>query len=200
MDALNIEQLNQFREHAAIYVEFNEAEWIVCIQHLGLKKLKKKEHFAQAGEICETLGFILSGSVRYYYLIDGNDITNYFCFENDYVSSYKSFLTNKPGDSYIQALEPTTILTVSKTNWEAMLNNPMLAYKIERFGRLLAEHYLICYDDRVTSFITQTPEERYLKLLQSGKEVIQRMPQHYIANYLGITPVSLSRIRKRILV
>ncbi|MFD0765624.1 Crp/Fnr family transcriptional regulator [Mucilaginibacter lutimaris] len=200
MDALTQAQLNQFREHMAAYVEFNEAEWIICTQHLSVQKLKKKQHFAEAGQVCETLGFVLSGSVRYYHVIDGNEITNYFSFENDYVSSYKSFLTGERGNNYIQALEPTTILTVSKKDWQLMLNNPMLAYKMERFGRLLAEHYLICYDDRVTSFITQTPEERYLKLLQTGREVLQRMRQHYIANFLGITPVSLSRIRKRILV
>jgi CRP-like cAMP-binding protein len=200
MDALTSAQLNQFREHMAAYVEFNEAEWIVCMQHLSVLKLKKKQHFVEAGEVCETLGFILSGSVRFYHLIDGNDITGYFCFENEYVSSYRSFLTGQASENYIQAIEPTIILTVSKRNWQLMLNNPMLAYKMERFGRLLAEHYLICYEERVNSFITQTPEERYLKLLETGRDVLQRMPQHYIANFLGITPVSLSRIRKRILV
>ncbi|OJW13788.1 Crp/Fnr family transcriptional regulator [Mucilaginibacter sp. 44-25] len=200
MDAISQQQLNQFRQQAAAYIEFNEAEWIIFIQHLSIKQYRKKEHFTVPGEVCKTIGFVLSGSVRYYHLIDGKDITNYFSFENDYVSSYKSFLTGEPCISYIQALEPTTILTISKKNWDAMLNNPMLAYKIERFGRLLAEYYLICYEDRVTSFITQTPEERYLKLLESGKDIIRRMPQHYIANFLGITPVSLSRIKRRILV
>ena len=76
----------------------------------------------------------------------------------------------------------------------------MLAYKMERFGRLVAEYYLCCYEDRVASFVTQTPEERYLQLLSTGREILQRMPQHYIANFLGITPVSLSRIRRRVLV
>jgi hypothetical protein len=70
---------------------------------------------------------------------------------------------------------------------------------MERLGRLIAEHYLICYEDRVTSFVTQTPEERYNKLLETGGEILQRIPQHYIANFLGITPVSLSRIRRRIM-
>jgi len=83
---------------------------------------------------------------------------------------------------------------------EQMLQNPLLAYKMERFGRLIAEHYLCCYEDRIASFITQSPEERYLQLLQTGKDILQRMPQHYIANFLGITPVSLSRIRKRLIV
>jgi hypothetical protein len=80
-----------------------------------------------------------------------------------------------------------------------MLNDIRLAYKIERFGRLIAEYYLCCYEDRVSAFITQTPEERYLKLMENGREILLRIPQHYVANFLGITPVSLSRIRKRVL-
>jgi len=80
-----------------------------------------------------------------------------------------------------------------------MLVDPLIGHKMERFGRLVAEFYLICYEDRMSSFITQTPEERYLSLLATGRDIIQRMPQHYIAHFLGITPVSLSRIRRRIL-
>ncbi len=82
---------------------------------------------------------------------------------------------------------------------QQMLAYPLLAYKMERFGRLIAEYYLVCYDNRMVSFITKTPEERYLELLSTGREILQRMPQHYIAHFLGITPVSLSRIRRRIL-
>ncbi|WP_454803888.1 Crp/Fnr family transcriptional regulator [Mucilaginibacter phyllosphaerae] len=200
MDALNSAQLKQFREQLKPYVIFNEAEWIVFIQYLSVSSYKKKQHFAEAGKVCNYFGFVLSGSVRYYHIIDGNDVTGYFSFENEYVSSYKSFLTGEPATNYIQALEPSTIVLISKNNMDLLLANPMLAYKMERFGRLIAEHYLMCYEDRVTAFITQTPEERYLKLLETGREVLQRMPQHYIANFLGITPVSLSRIRKRILV
>jgi CRP-like cAMP-binding protein len=200
MDALTQAQLNQFRERITPYVVFNEAEWIVFMQYLTVASYKKKQHFTEAGKVCNYFGFVLSGSVRYYHLINGNDITGYFSFENEFVSSYKSFLTGEPAINYIQALEPSTIILISKSNIDAMLNNPMLGYKMERFGRLVAEHYLICYEDRVTSFITETPEERYLKLLETGREILQRMPQHYIANFLGITPVSLSRIRKRILV
>jgi CRP-like cAMP-binding protein len=200
MDALTSAQLNAFRKGLEPYVVFNEAEWIVFIQHISIKSYKKKQHFAEAGKVCNYVGFVLLGSVRYYHIINGNDITGYFSFENEFVSSYKSFLTGEPGVNYIQALEPTQIILISKKDMELMLANPMLAYKMERFGRLIAEHYLICYEDRITSFITQTPEERYLKLRETGRDVLQRMPQHYIANFLGITPVSLSRIRKRILV
>ena len=191
--------LNIYREFLKQYVVFNEAEWILFTQHLTFTSLKKKQFYAVPDKICDKVGFIVTGSMRYYYVKDGQDITNYFSFENELVSSYKSYLTNQPGFTYIQALEDTLLINFTRNAMEQMLANPMLAYKMERFGRLVAEHYLCCYEDRVASFVTQTPEERYLQLLSTGKEVLQRMPQHYIANFLGITPVSLSRIRRRVM-
>ncbi|MGN6639283.1 MAG: Crp/Fnr family transcriptional regulator [Mucilaginibacter sp.] len=191
--------LQNFREHLKKYVDFNEAEWIIFSQHLSFSRLKKKHYFAEPEKACDKVGFIASGSVRYFHIKDGQDITGYFSFENEFVSSYKSFLTGLPGFTYIQALEDTQLVTFTKKGMDVMLSNPMLAYKMERFGRLVAEQYLCCYEDRIASFITQTPEERYMHLLNTGREILQRMPQHYIANYLGITPVSLSRIRRRVL-
>jgi CRP-like cAMP-binding protein len=115
------------------------------------------------------------------------------------VSSYKSFLTRKPGQTTRQALEDTELITLSYDAMQELYNHPLLGYKMERFGRLTGEYLACCYEDRVLSFVTQTPEERYLQLMENGKAIIQNIPQHYIANFLGITPVSLSRIRKRIL-
>jgi len=192
--------LNIYRQYLERFVVFNEAEWILFTQHLTYSTLKKKQLFAVPDKVCNQVGFIVTGSMRYFYVKDGQDITNYFSFENELVSSYKSYLTGNLGFTYIQALEDTALITFTRVAMEQMLANPMLAYKMERFGRRVAEHYLCCYEDRVASFITQTPEERYLQLLNTGREILQRMPQHYIANFLGITPVSLSRIRRRILV
>jgi CRP-like cAMP-binding protein len=187
-----------FRRSLEEFVVFNEAEWIVFTQHLSFSTLKKKQHFAVADKVCDKVAFIVTGSVRYYHIKDGQDITNYFSFENELLSSYKSFLTGQPGFVYIQALEDTRLINISKNDMELMLANPMLAYKMERFGRLVAEHYVCCYEDRVASFITQTAEERYLQLLSAGGPALQRIPQRYMANFLGITPVSLSRIRRRL--
>ncbi|MBS1526424.1 MAG: Crp/Fnr family transcriptional regulator [Bacteroidetes bacterium] len=195
----NSDALAVFRKSIEKYVEFNEAEWIIFSQHLTISALKKKYYFATPEKICDKVGFIVEGAVRYFHVKDGQDITGYFSFENEFVSSYKSFLTGQPGFTYIQALADTQLVIFTRKDMDQMLSNPMLAYKIERFGRLVAEQYLCCYEDRIASFITQTPEERYMHLLNTGREILQRMPQHYIANYLGITPVSLSRIRRRIL-
>lgn len=184
----------------ARFVDFTDEEWQICSQHVGYLTLKKKEYFTVAEKIEDRLGFIINGSVRFFYIKDGTEFTGYFCFDHEFISSYKSFLKHEPGINYIQALEDTDLIVVTRKQWETLLANPQLAYKMERFGRLLAEHYLCCYEDRIASFVTQTPEERYLKLLSTGKDIIQRIPQHYIAHFLGVTHVSLSRIRKRILV
>lgn len=197
MDPLNA--LANFRCQILKYVDFTDAEWNVFKDHLGFKSLKKKKLFAEPGIVCDYFGFITSGSVRYYNVKDGEEITGYFSFENEFVSSYKSYLTREPAQNYIQALEDTEIITISYNSMQLMLANPLLAYKMERFGRLIAEYYLICYEDRMSSFITKSPEERYLDLLSTGRDILRRMPQHYIAHFLGITPVSLSRIRRRIL-
>lgn len=193
------EALAVFRKGISKFIEFNEAEWAMVSRHLELKKLKKKGLFAEPGLVCSEIGFVLTGSVRYFNVKDGEEITGYFSFENELVSSYRSFLTREPALNYIQALEDTQLVIITHKNMQAMLANPLLAYKMERFGRLAAEYYLICYEERMSSFITKTPEERYLDLLNTGRDIIQRMPQHYIAHFLGITPVSLSRIRRRIM-
>ncbi|QDW23697.1 Crp/Fnr family transcriptional regulator [Pedobacter sp. KBS0701] len=115
------------------------------------------------------------------------------------MSAYKSFLRRTPNANYIQALEETELVMISQHNLQQMLKHPLLALKMERFGRLIAEYYICCYEDRVAAFITQSPEERYIALEKIARDVFQRVPQHFIANFLGVTPVSLSRIRKRTL-
>jgi len=177
------EALAVFRKGISKFIEFNEVEWSLVCQHLDLKKLRKKGFFAEPGVVCSEIGFIATGSVRYFNVKDGEEITGYFSFENELVSSYRSFLTREPSLNYIQALEDTQLVIISYKNMQAMLAHPMLAYKMERFGRLAAEYYLICYEERMSSFITKTPEERYLDLLNTGREIIQRMPQHYIAHF-----------------
>src|SRR3569833_2608395 len=112
MDQLTAQGI--FREQLKKFVDLNEAEWIVFAQHLDFSSLKKKKYFIQPGMVCQHIGFIVKGSVRYYHVKDGEEITGYFSFENEFVSSYKSYLTQQPGISYIQALEDTELITISR--------------------------------------------------------------------------------------
>ncbi|WP_207535070.1 Crp/Fnr family transcriptional regulator [Desertivirga arenae] len=191
-------QLLVYRRFLEQFVVFTDEQWEIFCNELQLKKIKKKEFLIEAGKVCNEVAFILRGAIRYYHVKDGEEITNYFSLENEMVSAYKSFLTQKPSAAYIEAIENTQAIIFNKSSLEKLLEDERINMKMERFGRVVAETVLCCYDDRVTAFIIQTPEERYVSLLESGSPILTRIPQHYIANYLGITPVSLSRIRRRV--
>lgn len=191
-------QLAQFRVQLKKFVEFTEDEWEIFTAHLYLRKIKKKELFITPGKICNEVAFIAKGSFRFYFIKDGVELSSYFCFQNEFISSYRSFLKRVPGGIYIDAMSDAEIICFSYTTWQELLLDPRINFKIEHFGRTIAEYYICCYEERVLSFLSQTPEERYIQLLDTQPELLQLIPQHYLANYLGITPVSLSRIRKRI--
>ena len=199
MDLKPIEKFNLFRAVVEHFVELSGDEWEILRNHLKLVQLKKKDFYVQAGDVCDSIALIVSGSARYFHVKDGIEITNYFSVENEFLTSYKSFLTRQASIINIEVLENTELIILSYNSLQNLLNNSLMAYKMERFGRLIAEFTICCYDDRITSFIIQSAEERYLDLFTKSPNIIKRIPQHYIANYLGITPVSLSRIRRRIM-
>ncbi|MGV3639350.1 MAG: Crp/Fnr family transcriptional regulator [Adhaeribacter sp.] len=187
-----------FRQHLAGLVTFTDEEWALFEARLYRRDLRKKESLVASGQVCDEVAFIVKGSFRFYFVKDGTEISNYFCFPGEMVSAYQSFLTRTPSFPAVQAMEDATLICFSHAGLQQLLANPLLALKMERFGRLVAEYLICCYEQRVVSFVTQTPEERYLELLDKQPDLLQRIPQHYVANYLGITPVSLSRIRKRL--
>jgi CRP-like cAMP-binding protein len=197
MNAITDQHIATFRQGLVPFVIFTDEEWAIFSEHLYLRKLKKRDLFISSGQVCHEIAFIVSGSFRFYFVKDGAEISNYFCFEQELISSYVSFLRQEPSPINIEALEEAELVCFSHAAQQQLLQNPTINFKMERFGRKVAEYLIGCYEDRIFSFVTQTPEERYRQLLQKQPAFLQRIPQHYLANFLGITPVSLSRIRKR---
>lgn len=158
------------------------------------KVFKKGEHLLQAGNVCRYVTFIETGLVRYYFNSDGEERTNYFNKEGEFVCVYTSFLPQIPSDINIQALEDTTIFVIS-------FNDIQELYRAvehgERFGRLAIEQVYLNAINQIGSLYTDPPEARYTKFLFNFRDIAQRIPQYYIASYVGIKPQSLSRIRKR---
>lgn len=135
--------------------------------------------------------------MRHYYIRDGEEKTTYFYFEHHFVSSYISAITATPSRLTIEALTDSRLLAFSYKHLQSLYEQ---SPKWEWFGRLVAEYLAIGLEERMAGLLILSPEERYLELLESNKQkIVERIPQHYIANYLGITPVSLSRIRKRVI-
>ena len=151
------------------------------------------------GDISKKYYYIEKGCLRVWFNNNGRDVTFQFCFERQGIASAESFRKSVPSIFTIEAIEPSVIHILEKKDYELIMKelgtdaaflNEMIAVIFER-----QLHYV----HEFLSFIRDTPQQRYLNLLYEKPHIIQRIPQHYIASYLGITSVHLSRIRNKIL-
>ncbi|RRB10560.1 Crp/Fnr family transcriptional regulator [Larkinella knui] len=158
------------------------------------KEVPAKTTLLQEGKISTTMYFIEKGCLRTWINNDGKEITTQFFFEGDSVSSIESFRTKQPSLYSIESLEPCILQTISQKDFQNIIeDSPGLKKDFEEhlFKRLFQTQKL------AYSFLKNNPQKRYEELIEQYPHIIQRIPQHYIASYLGITSVSLSRIRNR---
>ena len=177
-------------------VNLSDAAWQEMQQRLTHCTYKKRDQFVVEGKVCREIAFVTKGSFRYYKMVDGVESTTYFSFENNWISAYTSFLLQAPSYITIEAMEDAEAYVLRYDNLQYLYQHHTV---FERFGRLIAEYLVTCFDERMHSLLLKTPEERYLKTLNDNSIYFERVPQHYIASYLGIAPESLSRIRKRVM-
>lgn len=159
-----------------------------------MSRVKKNTDIQPIGYTCTTIYFINKGLARIYYYKDGIDITDSFAFENNIIVRVESLFTGKPSRKAIQALEDSEITAIdAKRLFKLYDNFP----EIERLFRKIFEASHVETVSRIESIQFHTAEERYKALLNEAPDIIRRVPLKYIASYLGITQVSLSRIRSR---
>ncbi|RDC65524.1 Crp/Fnr family transcriptional regulator [Adhaeribacter pallidiroseus] len=175
-------------------VVFTDAEWHAFQQQTQIRYLARKEHFLRQGSVCTHCAYVAQGYVRHYYLVDGKEVTNDFNFENMATGGYQSLMTQTPVRFNIVAMEPTTLITFTRpTLLDLFEHYP----NWQKLGRLMMEGMFNRKTLREESFLLDTPEERYQQLIIRQPFILQRVPLVYIASYLGITPETLSRIRRR---
>ena len=161
-----------------------------------IKKLRAGEVYIPEGSISTKMGRIKSGLIRGYQLKpNGDEITITLSWENQFVGSYDSIAWQKPSRFIFHALEDTTLMEIDYKIMQefADRNSAIGAHRSNIQLRMLEKAI-----DRIESFVLMSPTERYLKLVQDKPDIVNRVPDKHLATYLGITPVSLSRIRKRI--
>lgn len=188
---------DQLRHAMSQTVRIADDEWVAFEPLIRLKKFKKRENYVGEGQICREVGFILRGSFRQFYVVDGEEKTSFFMFENSFVSDYEGFLKQTKSELTIEAMEDAEVLTF---DYDTIQRFYRIYPTFETFGRLIGEYLFMCLQERLKSFMLNSPEERYRRFLKNPESsvILARVPQHYIAAYLGITPVSLSRIRSRL--
>jgi CRP-like cAMP-binding protein len=159
------------------------------------QNIPKNEHFIKAGDTTKKVGFIISGLIRFYHLKDGEEYNIIFKKEFEMASSFESIILNQPSSYSFEALEDTQMMVYDYGEMEELFAKN---HQLERFGRYFIQQELAQAVKIYEGHLFFSPEERYLKFIEKYPDLMNRVPLKHLSSFLGITPVSLSRIRKRI--
>ena len=177
-------------------VSLSNEEWLQLFDFIEIKSFKKNSYFLSEGHICDSIAFVNSGVLIYYKLLNnGNEITTDFAFEGDWVTDNQSRLNKSPSLIYIKAIEDAELLIIKNDELPDLFNS---LPKLEKLGRILIEQAFIKIAQLSIDLQSLSAKEHYIKLLHKYPEFFQKIPLHHLANYLGIAPKSLSRIRNEI--
>jgi len=187
--------ISSFTETLNSITKFHEDQVKKILSFSKIKKIRKDECYVREGEKPKSFAYVFSGLFRYYYIDkNGNDFTKGFFFENSFITSYSALIQNRESYFSIEALEDSEIIEIDYEKWKTMFNQELVWYK---FLLTLIEKGYCIKESREREFLLFDAEERYRSFLQTFPDQQKRIKQHFIASYLGITPVALSRIRKK---
>ncbi|MEL6655920.1 MAG: Crp/Fnr family transcriptional regulator [Bacteroidota bacterium] len=187
--------LSPFIEHLRQFVDISAADGEQVASLLRVRQYAKGDILLEEGRRSQSFFFLLRGCVRMYYLVDGVEKNTFFYTENQFVSSYESFVRATPAKHYIACLEDCELVVITQENAFQLLS---FSPKFEQLSRMIMEEELIIYQQMLSTFITQNAEQRYQQFMDAMPELAQRIPQYHLASYLGVSPETLSRIRARL--
>lgn len=185
------EQFKRFLEQS---IAISKPEFEKAIPFFTLHQLKKGDAFTEQGKISRELGYLASGIMRAWYLDDGKEVTTCICTEDSFVNSAGSFITQTPSPVTIEALTPSVVLAIEHAALNRLYRESVFWAQI---GRIIAEKEYLWTECRSRCYSRLDAEEKYLSLLREHPQLINTVPLQYIASFLGISPETLSRIRKK---
>ena len=178
------------------FFEINEDEIQFFLSKLMIEKVKANTVLIKQNQRVNKLYFIESGLLRTYFLSEGRDISTYFASDNQLITSYAGFLTQKPSFEYLETIEDCVLYSIT---YEDIIKLYSENSSFERLGKILAEQNYLCLIERTYYLQAMQAKEKYSYFIKKyDKKIVLNVPQKHIASYLGITPETLSRVRKDI--
>jgi CRP-like cAMP-binding protein len=175
------------------HVTLTDQEWELCRNNFRPKRMLKRQFLLQEGDLCRQLSFIEKGALCSYSVdSDGNRHVIRFAFEGWWVGDLKSYITGNPTMLNVEVLEDSELLILDKKNHEMLLQEIPV---YERYHRILLQNAYVALHERIENALGLTAEEKYERLIERTPEFLNRVPQHLVASYLGISPETLSRVR-----
>lgn len=176
-------------------INIPDEDWLPYAEKNFRKEYRKKDVILKTGETDNYLTFVEHGTARLFFAKDNKDLTIRFVFRHQYLTAFDSFTQRTPSRCNIEALTDMVVWQIHHDDLQEIYKQSSVGNLV---GRLMIEHLYVEKLKREFSFLSESAEERYLKLLKEQPELFQAVPLKYIASYMGITPQALSRIRKRI--
>src|SRR5687768_16435960 len=185
----------ELKNFIAQYVSLSDLELEDIADKFKSKVVKKNDYLLRQGDTCKDLVFVQKGCLRLYYIKEDIEVSVWFAFQQSSAIEIYSFISQKPSDYFLQAIEDTEVLCLSKTEL-----NRLYQYqpKMQQMMRNFWEDVIINLISRFTALQKDSAEKRYLDLLNKPA-YLETIPQKYLASFIGVTPTSLSRIRKQII-
>lgn len=191
-----MERYTKIKDYVASFISLTNDQWEIILDALEIRVLSKNDYLLQEGEISDSIAFINSGVLIYYKNFEnGDQMTTDFAFETDWVTDNYSRLKNCPSLLNIKAIEKSELVIIKNKDINRLYT---IIPSFEKLGREITELSFLKMVQHNLDLQTLPAKERYLKLLKDHADVVQKIPQYHIANYLGIAPKSLSRIRSQI--
>jgi len=175
-------------------VNFSDEDIKKFLGKAVIREVKKKTILLKEGDVSQEVFFIMKGCIRLFYIKDGDEISECFFTEGILGGAHDSFISQTPSRNWLETIEDCTLLTLSYTNLQLLYSE---IPQMNELVRKVMEERFVYLQQLFTSHILDTPEQRYEKLVRERPDLINRVPQHQLATFLGITKVSLSRIRTR---
>jgi CRP-like cAMP-binding protein len=191
-DSLYKRYLLDLKQYFRKFIELSDEDFSVISQYFEVRHFDKKVKVVKLGEVDQYFNIIMKGLVRKYMISKKKEITIQLATEGHIIHSELSFNLRVPSDCILETLEPTTFLSISHDNIELIYHQYP---RMERLGRLIITDMFIKKDFREMALLNKTTRERFLDYLQNHPDMLQRVPQKYLASYLNIKPETFSRLK-----
>jgi CRP-like cAMP-binding protein len=188
-----METIKPFIEYLRKFIDLSEDEFQQYLMpYIKVRRFVKKECLIRAGEVDNYFNFIIKGLVRKYYKKGKDQINTQISYEGHIIHSQESFHSRTPSEYYVETIEPTTVVSISFEDLEKMYSR---SHKMERLGRLVITFTMVLKDRWQMHMIKLSPRERFIYFMNKNPELLQRVPQKFLASYLNIKPETFSRFK-----
>jgi CRP-like cAMP-binding protein len=186
-------ELERFKDYLRKFIDVTDEEFErYLVPVIRVRKFGKKEIITRAGEVENYFNFILKGLARKYYRKNHNEINTQISLEGHLLLSQESFHSRQPSEYFVEAIEPTTMVSITHDDLERIYAQ---SHRMEHLARLLITYAMVIKDNWQMQLVKMTPRERFIRFVVKNPQLMQRVPQKYLASYLNIKPETFSRFK-----